>query len=307
MVSRWTPVVPFAATISEEHSMPEDAASRVNTHAVTDRRGLSTISFFASMKFHGHMASGNLVRHRERSGFERTAGAFFEAVGNLVVCAHKELFYFQQRLSSFLHSPRYKSRSWAYMCFLQLVICIGVVNALSDSQISEVEGRGGSSWPGFFAVEVLVNAVFLFDLLLRLLAAYEPRRFLMHPATWIDVISLIPFFVAVGVRDWGHFSVPLVYIIQVLRLTRLLKIFRFSQGMLAVFALTFKRIAPLFNNLLMYMLIVLGFTASFVWYLECGEIDPVVRLELSLALHKKRWALSITCQHLPSFDSIHIF
>ena len=100
----------------------------------------------------------------------------------------------RQQLRLILDGPPGSSRA-STVCAVVLIISIFV--AVVNFFLSTVPELATSD--EVWAVEVSCSVIFTVELLLRCyVATLDPRAYVLDPTLWVDVISILPFYVEVG-------------------------------------------------------------------------------------------------------------
>jgi voltage-gated potassium channel len=105
--------------------------------------------------------------------------------------------------------------------FIQTLIVLSLITF----SIETVPGNDVKTQTTLRAIEVFTVAVFTLEYFLRLLVADSRRRFVFSFAGIIDLLAILPFYVASGV------DLRSIRVFRLFRLARILKLFRYSQAL----------------------------------------------------------------------------
>ena len=115
-------------------------------------------------------------------------------------------------------------------------------------------------------VEVICIAWFTLEFLIRLFSSPNLFKFLRDFLNFIDILCILPFYFGLFLNKY-QFFIKIKYLLQMLRVLRLLKLGRYSTGIKS-FAYALKTS----SNTLFYLLILLMFNvllfSSFVYFAE---------------------------------------
>ena len=115
-------------------------------------------------------------------------------------------------------------------------------------------------------VEIICIAWFTFEFLIRLATAPNIFKFMRDFLNLIDILCILPFYFGLFLNKY-QFFIKIKYLLQMLRVLRLLKLGRYSTGIKS-FAYALKTS----SNTLFYLLILLMFNvllfSSFVYFAE---------------------------------------
>lgn len=126
--------------------------------------------------------------------------------------------------------------------------------------------------PTFFAIESACIAWFTIEYILRFTAAKDRRSFPFKPLNMVDLIAILPYYIALGIGSSGASSLAVVRILRLTRVTRLLKFSRHSQGLQDLIAC----MAATRSQLVLFFLITMVSTilfASAMFYAEKSDFD----------------------------------
>ncbi|KAA8492091.1 Potassium voltage-gated channel subfamily A member 3 [Porphyridium purpureum] len=129
-----------------------------------------------------------------------------------------------------LEFPGYSTLALIWAIFMMLLILLYVVLLVLDSFVSIGEK---SQWiQTFFVFEAVITAFFLGEFLLRISTCPSHVTFALSFLNWIDLISILPFFIGLGVvASSGVSSLVALRLLKFLRLIRVLRIFKTSSTM----------------------------------------------------------------------------
>lgn len=81
-----------------------------------------------------------------------------------------------------------------------------------------------------FGIEAFCIAVFTLEVLLRLLSTPSCSGYFKDTFNWIDIVSIIPFYVELAIPASGASSIGLVRVVRLVRVARIVKVSRYSQS-----------------------------------------------------------------------------
>ncbi|KAA0146553.1 hypothetical protein FNF27_07591 [Cafeteria roenbergensis] len=81
-----------------------------------------------------------------------------------------------------------------------------------------------------FGIEAFCIAVFTLEVLLRLVSTPSCSGYFKDTFNWIDIISIIPFYVELAIPASGASSIGLVRVVRLVRVARIVKVSRYSQS-----------------------------------------------------------------------------
>lgn len=243
----------------------------------TLQSGLGTLSFSAADRTRFSSNASQSDAHRAAIALRRQKTALERqrqlqpslTLANLAGVLSVELQHFRTALNGFLYRPRLNGVSWFYMLFVQTTIVLSVMNTLVHSQVTRYD-KG--DWLSFYSIEVMCVSVFIFDMLLRVTACFSYAHLLYNFVIWIDLATIVPFFIDRAEMGVDHRHNPNLSILQVIRLIRILKLFRFTQGLMAVFIVTFRQAWLSLLTLFVYTFISVIVLGSALWYVEKGKL-----------------------------------
>lgn len=162
----------------------------------------------------------------------------------------------REKVRSFLDSPQTR---WgkAFAWLVQILI----VASLVEFAIETEPNLPKASWPFLNALEAFTVAVFTVEYLLRLWSAKSPLRFALSPLGMIDLLAILPFYLALGI------DLRSLRALRLFRLVRLLKLVRYNDAMqrfYRAFILAKEELALFFGT----TLILLYLSAVGIYYFE---------------------------------------
>ncbi|KAI8509196.1 optic nerve structural organization [Branchiostoma belcheri] len=154
-------------------------------------------------------------------------------------------------------------------------------NNLSCFQTSEaVRQRSTDFHDPFFAIDTVCTAWFSLELLVRFLCCPDRVRFCKGKMNIIDFVSVVPYFFMLIIEIPGvPATTGLEYFLQVLRLTRVLRVLklsRYSQGLQTMGKTVLKSLSQI-GSLILFLSILTILFSSLIYF--TGQIDPEPRFK----------------------------
>ena len=160
---------------------------------------------------------------------------------------------------------RHSGRFISYLT--QIIILVSVVMILLSSLPEYTEGSSGDETHKFIAdTEYACVAYFTLEFVLRLFATPSQKEFWSSGFTWVDLISILPFYISLLGAKYLIGRTFLV-LTRITRIARVLKVGRHSVG-IRLFVLALKRsFTPLVWHMVAMVIIVVS-SASVLYYVE---------------------------------------
>ncbi|EDO45172.1 predicted protein [Nematostella vectensis] len=175
---------------------------------------------------------------------------------------------YQPRIWAILEEPRSSRTAKAFWILSVLLIVLSVATACAIT-LPQFATEGGSvssessAYVAFTVIEYICGVWFTIELGLRLLFCPNKRTFFKSYSFWVDVLSVIPFYVRL-IFPHEH---DLADALQVIRLLRLFRFFRLLYG-LQVIMHTLKASSYELFLLLLILLIPVVLFSSIIYYVE---------------------------------------
>lgn len=136
--------------------------------------------------------------------------------------AARDKYPIRSAIFKMLERPRSSTKAMAFFS----VVLVAITASTITWALSTVEGMDGLV--GISVVEIICNAVFTFELTLRLFAMQGELKNLMLDITfYVDLLSLLPFYIQVGTWISGASEMPqwaeMLRLLNVLRVLKLLR------------------------------------------------------------------------------------
>lgn len=125
----------------------------------------------------------------------------------------------------------------------------------------------------FFYVELVCNAWFTFELLVRLVVNPNKVQFMKSPVNVIDLMATLSFYTDVLLQDWAQDHADILEFFSIVRILRLFKLTRHSPG-LKILIHTFKASAKELTLLVFFLVLGIVVFASLVFYAERLQANP---------------------------------
>ncbi|CAH1405143.1 unnamed protein product [Nezara viridula] len=125
----------------------------------------------------------------------------------------------------------------------------------------------------FFYVELVCNAWFTFELLVRLVVNPNKVQFIKSPVNVIDLMATLSFYTDVLLQDWAEDHADILEFFSIVRILRLFKLTRHSPG-LKILIHTFKASAKELTLLVFFLVLGIVVFASLVYYAERLQANP---------------------------------
>lgn len=154
-----------------------------------------------------------------------------------------------------------------------------VLETLPQYRLDENREPRTGDHPVFFLIESVCIAWFTIEYAMRFYAAGPARftRWMWRPLNLVDLIAIIPYYIAFGIGSSGASSVAVVRILRLSRVTRLFKFSRHSSGLQDMLYC----LGHTYNEMILFILIitVAGILfASAVFYCEDGTDSGFVSI-----------------------------
>ncbi|KAI3388065.1 hypothetical protein SNEBB_002527 [Seison nebaliae] len=125
----------------------------------------------------------------------------------------------------------------------------------------------------FLYIEIVCNAWFFFEIIIRLLAAPNKWQFITSPINIMDVVATVAFYTDYIVKLTEQTKQEWIEFISILRIMRLLKLTRHSSG-LKILIHTFHASMKELTLLVFFGAIFIVIFASLMYYAERSEYNP---------------------------------
>eukprot|EP00112_Aurelia_sp_Birch-Aquarium-sp1_P017694 Seg413.5 transcript_id=Seg413.5/GoldUCD/mRNA.D3Y31 product="Potassium voltage-gated channel subfamily A member 4" protein_id=Seg413.5/GoldUCD/D3Y31 len=174
----------------------------------------------------------------------------------------------QEMIYNIVESREPKLSSLIYIFLSSMMVFASIILACMITMPSIRQSRVKQLYKDpYFLTELVLNALFSIEYVLRLFASPEKRRFFISALNIIDLIAFLPFFIILLIDSSKIYDVTLLKIVRIIRIVRLLR--------LAVRNNTMATVVHILNNCMldimtmcMYILLTSVFWASVIYYAE---------------------------------------
>ena len=152
---------------------------------------------------------------------------------------------------------------WADLFFILLSIMTLFIETIPDMR-TKSEAPGSMESRVFFALECITVSFFTFDVSIRFFAAPTKIKFLKSPATWLDILTVAPFYVECFV-DFSKLET--LKVLRIARVVRVLKLIKRNRRLQLIAEVLVKSI----NELVMLVIVwVMNITVAgiIMYYIE---------------------------------------
>lgn len=161
------------------------------------------------------------------------------------------------------HSSR-AAKVFSIVSVALIMLSVGASCAMTLPQFSKGEvPKGGQSQVAFKAIDYFCGIWFTVELLLRILFCPRRRVFFRQLTNWIDILSVLPFYLQLFYPDGG----PLAHALLMIRLLRLFRFFRLLYG-LQILLHTLKASSYELGLLLLILLIPVILFSTIIYHIE---------------------------------------
>jgi len=180
----------------------------------------------------------------------------------------------RQRIQTALDEPR--SSRPAYALFVFLIVCILIsITVLCIETIDDLKDA-----PPLEYLELACTLVFTVEVLVRVFVASSVKKLLLDAMTWIDIISVVPFYLQIGIKQYGgidmddekNAALQVMQLLRLLRLLRLLKLVRHYEGSIVLWMAFRKSINALVVPMF-FLVVCILFFAGLIYYVEWVIFD----------------------------------
>ena len=131
--------------------------------------------------------------------------------------------------------------------------------------------------PVFYIIEAVCIGWFTIELVIRMVTCSSLRKFIKDPLNWIDVISIIPFYIDLlsKISSGSNAKADGLIVLRTIRLTRVFRVFKlskYSEGVQIVF-IAIKRSTDALSLLVFLMSIAMVLFGSGIYFAELGAAN----------------------------------
>jgi len=175
------------------------------------------------------------------------------------------------KVFAFLEDPKVQKTNIfaaAYAIYMFLLIVLATVSYCIATM--PTVNNSAETQRAFDIIEYFVMPQFTVDYLLRVACAKRPLRFAVQPLSLVDLVSIVPFYVQLGLSGDRNVNVSALAVLRVLRLTRLLRFLRAGRysGQLRIINIALVRSRTSFFMLLFILLLAVIFFSTCMYLAE---------------------------------------
>lgn len=145
-------------------------------------------------------------------------------------------------------------------------------NTTLDCDLTNIQDkncRGTDTKEVFIVLEIICYSWFLFEYLVRFVAAPNRFQFLLSPLNFVDLLAIIPFFAILIGGNRRLVSLAVLRTTRLLRIFRILKLTRYSRG-LKVMMFTLRASMNELEMMILFMFMIVILSSSAVFYTDLG-------------------------------------
>jgi len=175
------------------------------------------------------------------------------------------------RIYIFLSEPSSSLSAKVFAIFMMSIIVLSTLTFCLESLPWYFSPHGGEFTVWFF-IEATCIVIFTIELTVRLTVCPSKVTFVTEWMNIIDFVAVLPFYLEMLARG---VAIPGLAVLRVLRLARVLRLMKVSQGPVKILALTLKEsLKPMYSLLMLIAMAMLLF-ASFIYFAERGALNPI--------------------------------
>eukprot|EP01012_Entosiphon_sulcatum_P013801 TRINITY_DN18994_c0_g1_i1.p2 TRINITY_DN18994_c0_g1~~TRINITY_DN18994_c0_g1_i1.p2 ORF type:complete len:454 (+),score=83.59 TRINITY_DN18994_c0_g1_i1:1845-3206(+) len=178
----------------------------------------------------------------------------------------------RDRLRSLLEDPT-SSRAAAVLSAFLFAIVVAATAAICMETVPRWNPDVFPSYKTlWFTLDALVTAFFTLELALRFAVAERKLRFFLNFFNFIDLLSIIPFYVELGL-DSRHQSFRVVRVVRLFRVFRVLKLARTSGTSGLVLGRVLRMSAPALTIPAFFLILGMVIISAALYFAEQGDYD----------------------------------
>ena len=156
--------------------------------------------------------------------------------------------------------------SGAFTVFsLLLVICSIVTTCIETlPSLKVISTNMKNPW---FVIELSLNSWFLFEVVLKLICCPSKLKFFKSTLNWIDIITVIPYFISYALNGGQDNSLGVLRIFRLLRIIRLFRLSKHSKQINLVGKIIKDSLSD-FHLFLLCLMIIVIFGGSLLYFME---------------------------------------
>ena len=179
---------------------------------------------------------------------------------------------FQLKLWNYLDNPQSSCAAWVFALFSFIMIALSIITScLETMPLYHTDSRllGDNRW---IFIELVANIWFCTEFVLRLLTCPNKSEFLQGSMNWIDMMSVVPYFILLLLNK--NIS-GLVGIFKTLKFMRVFRLFRLSKHSrrLEVIGIILKSSLKSFQLIMICLVVVVMFGASIIYAVESHQSE----------------------------------
>ena len=186
---------------------------------------------------------------------------------NVEVEAKTKLGRMRQKTNKILQNPSASFLGLLYGWVDLGCIFLSIVLMLFETDpnvVAILEDKSSTVSKVCFTLESITVIYFTFDVLLRFVVTYEKLEFVKHPATWLDIFTVGPYYLELFVDVTKFKSLK---VLRIARIARVLKLIKKNKRLLLIATVLAQSVSELSMLIIVWSMCILVAGCSF-YYLE---------------------------------------
>jgi len=155
------------------------------------------------------------------------------------------------------------SQSYAFSMVVLALIFVSTVTFVLET-VQEIRSNAKMALD---VIETVCIAVFTLEVLLRLVSTPSCRGFFTDGFNWVDIVSIVPFYLERGLPDTDAGSLGVIRVIRLVRVARIVKVSRYSQSIRIFSAAMLSSLRPLVMLIFLVSIAMVMFSSA-VYFAE---------------------------------------
>ncbi|EFJ42014.1 hypothetical protein VOLCADRAFT_119547 [Volvox carteri f. nagariensis] len=178
----------------------------------------------------------------------------------------------RQYIWQLMTDPESSGAAYAVSMLIVVVIILSTVCFCLDTVPQYSKERGPAAHKAFIIIEAVTVQIFAADYLLRLLTCPALFPFLLHPLNIIDLVSVVPWYVEVGMESSGMEGTAVFRVLRLMRVFRVLKLGSRYRKLLLVTSTLVQSVDMLLLMVFFVSVVVVG-ASTLIFFAERGSYD----------------------------------